>query len=92
MSGTVHQLFPGATEVLEATTAPPLPLMPYVVDLVIQLERIRATTQQALYVIRACPTLTSATAELLSEICDGWLKADAANAALASVLECKGQA
>lgn len=92
MSGTVHELFPRPADLADRSTAPLLPAMAHIVDVVIQLERIRATTHQALSVIRACPTQTNATAELLNEICDGWIRADAANAALASVLECKGQA
>lgn len=92
MNGTIHELFPRQDDLAERTTAPLLPVMPHIVDIVVQLERIRETTQNALSVIRACPTMTNAMAELLNEICDGWIKAEAANAALASVLECKGQA
>lgn len=94
MSGSVHELFPRA-EIVEAANrdaAPPLPVMPQIVDIVVHLERIRVASEQALSVMRACPTLTNATAELLNQICEGWIQADAANAALASILECKGQA
>ena len=92
MTGTVHELFPGAVEVDEPTLAPPLPVMRQVVDIALHLERVRVASEQALSVLRACPTMTTATADFLNQICDGWVQADAANAALAHLLECKGQA
>jgi hypothetical protein len=92
MTGTVHELFPDAVAASEPSTAPPLPVMPHVAEIIIQLERLRATSEQALAVMRSCPTLTSATTEFLNQIMDHWVRASEANDALASILSCKGQA
>lgn len=92
MTGTIHELHPQITRITEPDAAPPLPVMPHIADVIVHLERMRATSEQALTVIRSCPMMTTATTEFLNQIMDHWVRASEANDALASILSCKGQA
>ena len=92
MTGTVHEIRPRTVEQKQQAIAPILPVVPHVIDIAVQLERIRHAAEQAQAVLRSCPAATAATAQFLTQICDGWVQADAANTALADILECEGQA
>lgn len=92
MTATTHELLPNSVDLDAPSVAPVLPIVPHVVDIALQLERIRVAAEQGLGVLRVCPTATNATAQLLGQIMNSWGEAESANTALANILDCKGQA
>ncbi|HEV7318231.1 MAG TPA: hypothetical protein VGO04_06435 [Ensifer sp.] len=93
MSGTVHE-FPlrKVAEDGQQTEALALPTHLHAVDLILNVERIRVAADNLQHLLRLSPDCTAANQQMLGQILDGWVVADGANSALASILECKGQA
>lgn len=93
MTGTVHE-FPSRRVAEEGrqTEALPLPTHQHAVDLILSVERIRVAAESLMSILRLSPDCTAANQQILGQIIDHWAQAEAANSALASMLECKGQA
>lgn len=92
MTGTVHEIRPRTLQQRQDAMAPILPAIPPILDLAVHLDRIRRAAETGLAVLRACPAATEAHAEHLNHVMAAYLDADAANTALASLLDCEGQA
>jgi hypothetical protein len=92
MTGTVHEIRPRTLQQRQEAIAPILPAIPPILDLAIHLERIRRAAETGLAVLRACPAATEAHTEHLDQVMGAYFDAEAANLALASLLQCEGQA
>ena len=93
MTGTVHE-FPSRMVVEEGQQreALPLPTHSHAVDLVLNVERMRAASESMLSVLRLSTVCTDANRQMLNQLLDAYFKAYEANDALESILSCKGQA